>query len=361
MSELYQILDEEGVVNKQLISKINLSNEQMLEMYKHMLIVRILDGWLMRLQRMGRAAIHAPNEGQEAIAVGVAHASEKQDYFFPTYRDLGLMIVRGASIREILNRWLANSQDPLKGHEFAIYGGRKYNIVPTTTPVSVHLAAATGFAHAAKIRKDNLVVFAFLGDGGTSKGDFHESINWAGVFRLPIVYVCQNNQYAISLPVKRQTASETISIKAVAYGIRGMRVDGNDILAVYSATKEARESARNGMPVLMECVTYRLGSHTTSDDPSRYRTQEEVEQMRKKEPLRRFKNYLISNGILSEKEEQELRKEIEKEIEDEVKIAVSVPPLPVQTIFEDVYSDMPWHLKEEMDLVVKEFEEDHQS
>jgi len=361
MSELYQIIDEEGVPNSQLISKVNLSKEKLLEMYKHMLIVRILDGWLMRLQRMGRAAIHAPNEGQEAIAVGVAHASEKQDYFFPTYRDLGLMIVRGAPIREILNRWLANAQDPLKGHEFAIYGGKKYNIVPTTTPVSVHLAAATGFAHAAKIRKDDLVVFAFLGDGATSKGDFHESVNWAGVFKLPIVYVCQNNQYAISLPVKRQTASETISIKAIAYGIKGMRIDGNDILAVYTAAKEARESARNGMPVLMECVTYRLGSHTTADDPGRYRTQEEVEQMRKKEPLKRFKNYLISMGVLTEKEDEEMRKEIEKEIEEEVKIALTVPPLHVRAIFEDVYSEMPWHLKEEMEEVVKEYEEDHMS
>jgi len=361
MSELYQIINEEGVENKQLLSKINLSNDKLLEMYKHMLITRILDGWLMKLQRMGKAAIHAPNEGQEAIAVGVVHASEKEDWFFPTYRDLGLLIAKGAPIREILNRWLANAQDPLKGHEFAIYGDRKYNMVPTTTPVSVHLAAATGFAHAAKIKKDKLVVFAFLGDGATSKGDFHESLNWAGVFKLPIVYLCQNNQYAISMPFRRQTASETIAIKAVAYGIRGMRIDGNDILAVYSAIKEARESALNGMPVLVECLTYRLGPHTTADDPTRYRSQEEVEEMRKKEPLKRFRTFLISKGILTEKEDEQMRKDIEREIEEEVKIAITIPPLPVQAIFEDVYSELPWHLKEQMEEIVKEYEEDHLS
>ncbi|MDT7891460.1 MAG: thiamine pyrophosphate-dependent dehydrogenase E1 component subunit alpha [Thermoproteota archaeon] len=361
MSELYQILNEEGIENKQLLSKINLSNDKLLEMYRHMLITRILDGWLMKLQRMGKAAIHAPNEGQEAIAVGVAHAAEKEDWFFPTYRDLGLLVAKGAPIREILNRWLANAQDPLKGHEFAIYGGRKYNMVPTTTPVSVHLAAATGFAHAAKIKKDKLVVFAFLGDGATSKGDFHESLNWAGVFKLPIVYVCQNNQYAISMPFRRQTASETIAIKSVAYGIKGMRIDGNDILAVYSAIKEARESALNGMPVLVECLTYRLGSHTTADDPTRYRSQEEVEEMRKKEPIKRFRAFLISKGILSEKEDEQMRKDIEREIEEEVKIAITIPPPPVQAIFEDVYSELPWHLKEQMEELVKEYEEDHLS
>lgn len=361
MSELYQILDEEGVENKQLISKVDLSKEEMLQMYKEMLVSRILDGWLMRLQRMGKAAIHAPNEGQEAIGVGVAHAASKEDWFFPTYRELGLLIARGATISEVLNRWLANTRDPLKGHEFAIYGGVKYKMVPTTTPVSVHLAAATGFAHAAKIRKDKLVVFAFVGDGGTSKGDFHESINWAGVFKLPIVYVIQNNQYAISLPVKRQTASETLAIKSVAYGIKGMRVDGNDIFAVYTAVKEARNSALNYMPVLIECVTYRLGSHTTADDPKRYRSDEEIEAWRKKDPIKRLKNFLISKGILTEKENEVLVKEIEAQIEEEVKVAITIPPPPISVIFEDVYSEMPWNIREQMEEVVSEYEEDHRS
>ncbi len=359
MSELYQILDEEGIENKHLISRISLSSEEMLKMYREMLLARILDGWLMRLQRMGKVAIHAPNEGQEAIGVGVGHVARNEDWFFPAYRELSLLIARGFTVREILNRWLANAHDPLKGHEFAIYGGLKYKMIPTTTPVSVHLAAATGFAHAAKIKKDKLVVFAFVGDGGTSKGDFHESVNWAGVFKLPIVYIIQNNQYAISFPSRRQTASETFSIKAIAYGIKGMRIDGNDVLAVYDAIKNARESAMNYEPVLVECVTYRLGSHTTADDPKRYRSDEEVENWRKKDPLKRFKNFLFARGILNEKEHEQIVKEIEKEVEEEVKQALTVPSPPITAIFEDVYSEMPWNLKEQMEEVVSEYEEDH--
>ncbi len=359
MSELYQILDEEGIENKHLISRISLSGEEMLKMYREMLLTRILDGWLMRLQRMGKVAIHAPNEGQEAIGVGVGRAAGNDDWFFPAYRELGLLIARGFTIREILDRWLADARDPLKGHEFAIYGGLKYKMIPTTTPVSVHLAAATGFAHAAKIKKDKLVVFAFVGDGGTSKGDFHESVNWAGVFKLPIVYIIQNNQYAISLPVKRQTATETLSIKAIAYGIKGVRVDGNDVLAVYDVIRNARESAMNYEPVLVECVTYRIGSHTTADDPKRYRNDEEVENWKKKDPLKRFKNFLIARGILKEKEHEQMVKEIEKEVEEEVKQALTVPSPPITVMFEDVYSEMPWNLKEQMEEVVSEYEEDH--
>jgi pyruvate dehydrogenase E1 component alpha subunit len=350
-----QILNENGEVNEALLKTVNLTNEDFLKLYKYMLITRVLDGWLLKLQRMGKVAIHAPNEGEEAVAVGTAYAAKPEDWFFPTYRELGLLVTRGMSIREILCRWLANKEDILKGHEFAIYGSKALHIVPTTTPIAVHLPSAVGFAHAAKLRRDKIVVLAYLSDGATSKGDFHEACNWAGVFKVPIVFICRNNQYAISLHVSRQTASETLAIKAVAYGIKSMRVDGNDIIAVYKSAKEAIEMARNYEPVFIEYLTYRLGSHTTADDPKRYRSNEEVEFWRQKDPIKRFRNFLISSGIITEQEDQNLRKEIELMIEDEVKKALEIPPPPIEVIFEDVYSEIPWNLKEEMEEIIEDF------
>jgi len=352
-----QILNERGEVNEALLKGIDLKGEDFFKIYKYMLTTRFLDGWLMRLQRMGKAAIHAPNEGQEAIAVGTSYAAKPEDWFFPVYRELGILITKGVKIKDIINRWIANKDDILKGHEFALYGFKEFHIVPGTTPVAAHIPAAVGFAHAAKIKKDKIVVLVYFGDGATSKGDFHEAMNWAGVFKLPVFFICQNNQYAISLPATKQTASETFAIKGVAYGIKNMRVDGNDILAVYKSAKEAIESARNYEPVFIEYVTYRLGSHTTSDDPKRYRSEDEVNFWRSKDPIIRFKSFLISQGILTEEEDKALRDEIQKNIEEEVKKAIELPPPPIEAIFEDVYSDMPWHLKEEMEAVVKEYKE----
>jgi len=356
---LFQILNEKGEVNEALLKEINLKNEDFIKLYKYMYTTRVLDSWCLRLQRLGKAAIHAPNEGQEAIGVGTAYASKPEDWFFLSYRELGAIIARNVPLSEILARILANKNDHMKGHEFLIFGSYKYHMVPTTTPVGVHLPSAVGFAHAAKIRKDKIVVLAYFGDGATSKGDFHEACNWAGVFKVPIVFICQNNQYAISLHVSKQTASESIAIKSVAYGIKGIRVDGNDILAVYKSALEAIESARNYEPVLIEYLTYRIGSHTTADDPRRYRSDEEVNKWREKDPIKRFRDFLLNFGIITSKEDEEIRKDIERYVEEEVKKSLEVPELPIEVIFEDVYSDIPWNLKEEAEEVIKEFYEDH--
>jgi TPP-dependent pyruvate/acetoin dehydrogenase alpha subunit len=180
-------------------------------------------------------------------------------------------------------------------------------------------------------------------------------MNFAGVFKAPIVFFCKNNQYAISLPVSRQTASPTIAIKAIAYGFQGIRVDGNDILAVYTVTKEAVDKARRGEgPTLIEAVTYRLGAHSTSDDPSRYRSQEEVELARKNDPLKRFKIYLESKGLWNDDEENETVKKIEEEINMIINEMENTPPPDPKTLFEDVYAEIPWHLKEQMELLLEE-------
>ncbi|MFP3191428.1 MAG: thiamine pyrophosphate-dependent dehydrogenase E1 component subunit alpha [Thermoproteota archaeon] len=354
----FQILNERGEPNEVLLKTVDLRNEDLYKFYKYMLTARILDSWMLRLQRMGKVALHGPNEGQEAIGAGTGYAARPEDWFFPSYRQISLLITRGVKISDILNRWMANKYDVMKGHEFNLYGFKDFHIVTGTTPIAVHIPSAVGFAHAAKIRKEKIVVLVYFGDGATSKGDFHEAINWAGVFKLPVFFVCENNQYAISQHVSRQTASETLAIKGVAYGVKSMRVDGNDVLAVYKSAKEAIESARNYEPVFVEYLTYRLGAHTTADDPRRYRSDEEVNYWRTKEPLIRLKNFLISQGIMTESEEKSLRQELEATIEEEVKKAVEIPPPPIEVIFEDVYSDMPWHLKEQMETVVKEYKEE---
>ncbi|MEB3779686.1 MAG: pyruvate dehydrogenase (acetyl-transferring) E1 component subunit alpha [Desulfurococcales archaeon] len=344
----FRVIDEEGnVVNDAFIEDV--SDSILIDMYTYMIRARILDQWLLKLQRMGRVALHAPNKGQEAVAVGATMALRKEDWLFPSYRELGAYLVRGMSEEEILDRALANIDDPLKGSDFAIYGHRKYNMVPAPVPVANQIPHAVGAAIAAKILGDPIVTMTFFGDGATSRGDFHAGLNFAGVFKAPVVFVLQNNQWAISVPVKRQTAAKTLAIKAIGYGIRGVRIDGNDILAVYTTAKAAVEAARRGEgPTLIEALTYRLGPHTTADDPKRYRSDEEVSVWERREPIRRFRLYLLKSGVIDEKMDSELWRRHEERIEKAVIKSLEKPPLPPEAILEDVYSEMPWNLREQL-------------
>ncbi|MCE4611919.1 MAG: pyruvate dehydrogenase (acetyl-transferring) E1 component subunit alpha [Desulfurococcales archaeon] len=346
-------IDEEGrVVDESLLPK--LTNRELAEIYEYMVRARVLDGWLLKLQRMGKVALHAPNRGQEATAVGTAKPMKPHDWLFPSYRELGAYIVRGMSEEEILDRAMNTIDDPLKGSDFAIYGNRKYNIVPAPVPVGNQIPLATGAAIAAKILGHDTVVVAMFGDGASSRGDFHTGLNFAGVFKAPVVYVLQNNQWAISVPTKRQTAAPSFAVKALAYGVPGIRVDGNDVLAVYSIVSRAIERARRREgPTLVEAVTYRLGAHTTADDPSRYRREEEVKIAERYEPLRRYRKFLESQGVLTEKEALQLEEEWDSRVEEIVRKVLQKPGLPKDVFFENVYERPPWVLEEEK----KEFEE----
>lgn len=342
---LYRVLDEDG---NPVDEEPSLPDKLLLDMYTYMIRARILDSWLLKLQRMGRVALHAPNKGQEASAVGATLALKREDWLFPSYRELGALLARGMSEEEILDRALTTIDDPLKGSDFAIYGHRKYNIVPAPVPVANQIPHAVGAAMAAKILGDRIVTMTFFGDGSTSRGDFHAGLNFAGVFKAPVVFVNQNNQWAISVPLKKQTAAPTIAVKGIAYGVPGVRVDGNDVIAVYTVAQEAVERARSGEgPTLIEAVTYRLGPHTTADDPSRYRGEEEVKEWERREPLRRMRRYLISQGLLTEEADRELWQEWEKRIEAIVVKVLEKPPLPPEVILEDVYSEPPWNLREQ--------------
>ncbi len=343
---LYRVIDEDGNV---VGEEPKVSGEKLLEMYVFMVRARILDDWILKLQRIGKVAIHAPNKGQEAVAVGAASALDKGDWLFPSYRELGAYLVRGLSEEEILDRAIADADDPLKGAEFAIYGNREYNVVPAPVPVGSHIPLAVGAAMAAKIMGHKTVVMAIFGDGATSRGDFHSGLNFAGVFKAPAVFVIQNNQYAISLHVTRQTAAKTLALKGAAYGVPGVRVDGNDVLAVFSVASKAVEKARNGGgPTLIEALTYRVGPHTTADDPGRYRSQEEAKAFEKLDPIDRYRKYLINRGLLSDSEDKRIWGEWGLKIEDIVKKCYNKPPLPAEVIFYNVYSKPTWNLIEQM-------------
>ncbi len=254
---------------------------------------RRLDERMVRLQRQGRIGTFAPIKGQEASQVGSAFAIRPQDWMVPSFRETAAMVHRGWPIERIL----AFFAGYLEGGQ----PGPEQRDLPIAIPVATQLPHAVGLAYAAQYRGDDAVVMVYFGDGATSEGDFHEAANFAGVWGLPVVFVCQNNQWAISVPLKKQTHSRTLAQKALAYGFPGLQVDGNDVLAVFAASREAVERARAGAgPTLIECVTYRLAMHTTADDPTKYRAEEEVRAWERKDPLSRFSAYLQKRNLLED-------------------------------------------------------------
>src|SRR5678815_5115241 len=283
------ILDSDGNLDTAL--EPDLSDEELKQMYRAMLLGRRLDERMVRLQRQGRIGTFAPIKGQEAAQIGSIVTLARTDWMVPSFRETAAMVWRGWAIEKLLlffAGYVEGGQPAPDQHD-----------LPITIPVATQLPHAVGLAYAAQYRGDEAVVMAFFGDGATSEGDFHEAMNFAGVWHLPIVFVCQNNQWAISVPLKKQTHSRTIAQKALAYGLPGLQVDGNDVLAVYRASREAVERAREGDgPTLIECVTYRLGVHTTSDDPTKYRSAEEVEAWERKDPLTRFGAYLQQRNLV---------------------------------------------------------------
>lgn len=337
--ERLQILSETGAVDPDL--EPSLSSDDLQQIYRLMLTTRTADLKAIRLQRQGRMGTFAPGLGQEACQVGSASAVAKKDWVFPYFRDLGTYITLGLPLKNYFLLWMGSEE-----------GGRipaALNIFTVAIPVATHLPHAVGFAMALRYRKEDAAVVTYFGDGATSEGDFSEALNFAGVFRSPVVFICVNNQYAISTPVSRQTAARTIAQKAVAYGFPGIQVDGNDALAMFAATREALEKARaGGGPTLIEAFTYRMSDHTTSDDASRYRTKNEVEEWAKRDPLERFKAYLKGKGLWNEDFETRIQKEAEDMVNRAVDDAENTPPPRLEDYFIYTYKDMPPSLKDEL-------------
>lgn len=335
---IFRIIDNQGKVkNKKYMPKID--NKEVVNAYKKMLFARTADLLTINYQRQGRIFTYPPNYGQEAIHGGVASVIREEDWLVPAFREVGVMLSKGVTLKEIFLYYMGNE-------DASLFKGAK-NVLPISVPIASQLLHAVGIGYELKLHGKKQVVYGFMGDGGTSEGDFHEALNFAGVWEVPVIFIIQNNQYGISTPTSVQTASVNLAVKSVAYGIKGIKVDGNDYFAMYTAVKEAHEYAlAEGKPVLIEALTYRKGAHTTSDDPTKYRTKAEEEEWDKTDPLFRLKAWLENAGLV-DWDEEKLIEEYKKETDRQFIEAENYTPYPVEDVFKYQYVDMPEDLKEQ--------------
>src|SRR5207237_1736631 len=326
-----------------------LPHEVLLRLYSEMVRLRTLDERMMTLQRQGRVGFYGACTGQEAATLASAIALEASDWIFPALREAGAMLLRGFPLVPYLCQIFGNAGDETKGRQMPWHmAWRSVNQVSWSSCIGTQLPPAVAAAMAARIKGDRTVIASYMGDGATSEGDFHVAMNFAGVFKAPVVFICQNNHWAISVPTSKQTASENIAVKAHAYGFPGVKVDGNDAVAVYLAVKDAVNHARNGGgPTLVECETYRIGAHSSSDDPTRYRDEREVEQWRKRDPVDLLRGRLQAWGMWSAREEDELRAQVLEEVNGAIAEAEKKPDPLRESLFDDVYANVPWSLREQ--------------
>lgn len=337
-TEMFSILDCEGnLTNPEALPAI--SDTMLRELMRRMVFTRVWDQRAISLNRQGRLGLWATVSGQEASMIGSEAALLKEDFILGSYRDIPQIVWHGLPLYQ---SFLYS-----RGHQ---HGGRIPKDVHVLMPqiiIGAQIVQAAGVALGFKLRKKRNVAIAYIGDGGTSQGDFYEGINFAGVFQVPAIFFVQNNQYAISVPIEKQTAAKTIAQKAVAAGIPGIQVDGMDVLAVYKAVQDAAERARNGEgPTLIEAVTYRYGPHTMAgDDPSRYRVQDEENDWKQKDPLIRFRNYLMNKGLWSREEENQVMEDTKKAIADGIKQADETPKMTISDLIDSMFEKTPEHLE----------------
>jgi pyruvate dehydrogenase E1 component alpha subunit len=345
---LYQVLDEDGRAEAARVPPIG--EAELRRMYRGMLTIRLMDERLLALQRQGRIGFYGEAKGQEAAVIGAAAALGPKDWIVPALREAGAGLYRGLPLRTYVAQIFGNANDVSKGRQLPCHPGtRAARYVTMSSCIATQLPHAVGLAWAARLKGDDAVVLGCLGDGATSEEDFHVAANFAGVYHAPVVFFCQNNQWAISTPVRVQTASATMAVKAVAYGFGGLRCDGNDVLAVYGCVRDAVDRARRGGgPTLVEALTYRVSAHSSSDDPSRYRDERVTEAWRRKDPLTRFRAWLMAQGVLDAPADERLRAEIDAEVRDAVAREEKTPPPALETIVEDVFAEVPDHLQEQL-------------
>jgi pyruvate dehydrogenase E1 component alpha subunit len=348
--ETLQILNPDGEINKGQ-EPPELSDEELKDLYRWMYGLRVFDQRAIKLNRQGRLGFYAPMAGQEACQIGSVAALNKDDFFFPSYRDMGAAMYHGLPMEQVFlySRGQKGSGQIPEG----------VNMFPPQIIIAAHVLHAAGVAWGFNLKGEKKVAIALFGDGATSQGDFHEGLNFAAVYNAPAIFFVQNNHYAISVPLEKQMKSKTIAQKAVAYDIHGVRIDGNDILAVYKAVKEAADRGRNGEgPTLIEAVTYRLGPHTMAgDDPGRYRKKEEETDWEKREPIRRFRKYLQNKGLWSEEWEKQIEQEMLDQIAETIKKVEKMDKGQITDLFEYVYTDMTPDLKKQKEAYLRWKEE----
>lgn len=341
------------------VEEETLSPESLVAAYRLMVLARATDERCLSLQRQGRIGFYAPLMGQEAAQVGASRALRPEDWVFPAYRELAVALARGVSLRAIFDQLIGNADDRIKGRQMPNhFGFRDVNFVVASSPIGTQITQAVGAGLAAQRRKDPIVTVAFFGDGATSSNDFHAGLNLAGVWQTPTIFFCQNNQWAISLPRERQTRSATLAEKANAYGIPGIRIDGNDLNGVYTAVREARGRAiAGGGPTMIEAEVYRFGPHSTSDDPKRYRPEAELSAAKERDPIGRLKEELVAARTWSEESDRALWEEVRGLVASTFEAAEKGPPLDPRSVFDDVFSHLTPRLEEERaeyDALVRE-------
>ena len=344
---LRRVLDDEG---REIATPPAVPDDDLRALHRHMLKMRLLDQRMLSLQRQGRIGFYGMATGQEASVTGSAYPLKASDWVFHALRETGVCLWRGTTVQEFICQLIGNSGDVLLGRQMPMhFSDRRVNSVAWSSVIGTQLPHAMGAAYAAKLLGHDTVCVGYIGDGGTSIGDFHAAMNFAAVWKTPNVFFCQNNQWAISVPSSKQTCSESMAIKADAYGMPGIRVDGNDLLAVIAAQREAVDRARSGGgPTFIESVTFRMGGHSSSDDPTRYRDPEVVKTWEQRDPVARFGTWLRGKGLLVDADLEPWTAEINDEISAAITAAEALPPPAIETIFTDVYAEMPAHLQEQM-------------
>ncbi|TYI82945.1 hypothetical protein E1A91_D05G257000v1 [Gossypium mustelinum] len=345
----YRVLEDDG----DLISDCDfqqVSKEDAVKMYSNMVTLQIMDNIFYAAQRQGRISFYLTSAGEEAISIASAAALSEQDIILPQYREPGVLLWRGFTLQEFADQCFGNKADYGKGRQMPIhYGSKKHNFFTISSPIATQLPQAAGIAYSLKMDNKKACVVSYIGDGGTSEGDFHAGLNFAAVMEAPVIFFCRNNGWAISTNVSEQFRSDGIVVKGRAYGIRSIRVDGNDALAVYSAVSAAREMAINEQrPILIEALTYRVGHHSTSDDSTKYRQLDEIVYWKKaRNPVNRFRNWVQNIGWWSEQQETQLRNSVRKQLLEAIQVAEKTEKPPLSELFTDVYDHPPSNLEEQ--------------
>jgi pyruvate dehydrogenase E1 component alpha subunit/2-oxoisovalerate dehydrogenase E1 component alpha subunit len=345
---MVRVLEDDGAVRQG--ADPGLPPEQLRWLYEQMVQVREFDRRMLMLQRQGRIGFYGPILGQEAATVGSVAALEPRDWIFPALREGAAAMMRGLSLTEAINQLIGNGADRCKGRQMPChYTFKEGHYYGMSSVIGTQISHAVGAAMAARIRGDDTVVLGYLGDGATSANDFHCGMNFAAVYRSPCVLFCQNNQWAISVPISKQSASETLAQKGKAYGMPFVRVDGNDVLAVYAVTRAAVARARQGEgPTFVEAVTYRRLGHSSSDDPTRYRDEAEVKAWERKDPVDRFRAYLQQRGLWTDAQEAAFKEQIAQRVNDAI-AAAEQNGLPAdETLITDVYAQVPQQLRDQL-------------
>lgn len=353
MFGLYRvILDDGGAAEGR---DPDLDAPTLLRMYRELRRLRLLDEKMLLVQRQGRIGFYGEVKGQEATPIAAGFALDAGDWIFPGLREGAVMLVRGFPLATYLAQCWGNALDVQKGRQMpSHFSGRAVNQVAWSSCIGPQVPQAVGAAMAMRAQSKGTIAVGFCGDGATSEPDFHNAMTFAARFRAPVVIVCQNNHWAISVPSRAQTAAPTFASKAVAYGIPGVRVDGNDPLAVYAVMRDAAARARAGEgPTLVESVTYRMGAHSSSDDPTRYRSNEEVAEWARRDPVDRFRRYMVRRGLVTDASDEALLGELTDEIQAAIAEAERHGAPARESLFDDVYAALPWHLREQRDALLR--------